>query len=230
MSHLPEFNAPSWGGSWALLAVILPYFFAFVFKIDFSSNFSRFRRVFGRILGGQTTVKSIKRSMKKAGSKNHQISINFWCSGLFAPDVRCGFRTIIYSVLLRSEEVRILAFQHFLAFKKRLKIRAKIGLKRFKIVSENHVFFDVDFLSIWGGFGRVLGRVLGGVWGFLSPLGRFSGLFFGCLHLECSLEGLLQPSGVDFGSILKALRAPERVQESSERVPNSPQRRPKRGL
>ena len=52
-------------------------------------------------------------------------------------------------------------------------------MKRFKIVSENHVFFDVDFLSIWGGFGRVLGRVLGGVWGVLgAPWAVFWPLFW----------------------------------------------------
>ena len=47
----------SWGGSWALLALILPHFFAFVFNIDFSSIFSRFRKGFGRVLGGQNGPK-----------------------------------------------------------------------------------------------------------------------------------------------------------------------------
>ena len=41
------------GGSWALLAFILPHFFASVFYIDFSLIFSRFRKGFGKDLGGQ---------------------------------------------------------------------------------------------------------------------------------------------------------------------------------
>ena len=36
-----------------LLALILPHFFAFVFNIDFSSIYFRFRKGFGRVLGGQ---------------------------------------------------------------------------------------------------------------------------------------------------------------------------------
>ena len=40
------------GGSWALLALILPYFFAFVVSIDLLSIFYRFQRGFGMGLGG----------------------------------------------------------------------------------------------------------------------------------------------------------------------------------
>ena len=45
------------GGSWALLAHILPHFFAFFFYFDFLSILSRFRRGFGRVLGGQNGKK-----------------------------------------------------------------------------------------------------------------------------------------------------------------------------
>ena len=45
------------GGSWALLALILPHFFAFVFYIDFSSIFSRFWRGLGGVLGSQKALK-----------------------------------------------------------------------------------------------------------------------------------------------------------------------------
>ena len=54
-----DFTARSWGGSWALLALILPNCFAFVVSFDFSSIFSRFWRGFGRVLGGQNGPKSI---------------------------------------------------------------------------------------------------------------------------------------------------------------------------
>ena len=45
------------GGSWALLAHILPHFFAFFFYFDFLLILSRFRRGFGRVLGGQNGKK-----------------------------------------------------------------------------------------------------------------------------------------------------------------------------
>ena len=48
----------SLGGSWAVLGLILPRFFAFVFNIDFSSIFSRFRNAFGKDLGGQNGPES----------------------------------------------------------------------------------------------------------------------------------------------------------------------------
>ena len=41
----------------ALKSIILPHFFAFVFYIDFSSIFSRFRKGFGRDLGGPSGPK-----------------------------------------------------------------------------------------------------------------------------------------------------------------------------
>ena len=46
-------------GSWPLLALILPHFFAFVFNIDFLSIFSGFLDGFGRGLGGQTGPKIV---------------------------------------------------------------------------------------------------------------------------------------------------------------------------
>ena len=50
----------------------------------------------------------------------------------------------------------------------------------------------------WEGFGKVLG----GFWSLLGPLGLFWALFFSCLYLEWSSKVLLEPSGLDFGSIL----------------------------
>ena len=41
------------GGSWTLLGLILPRFFAFVFNFDFLSIFFRFWRGFESVLGGQ---------------------------------------------------------------------------------------------------------------------------------------------------------------------------------
>ena len=45
-------HGASLGGSWALLALILPHFFAFVVRFDFSSSFFRFWKGLGRDLGG----------------------------------------------------------------------------------------------------------------------------------------------------------------------------------
>ena len=53
----------------------------------------------------------------------------------------------------------------------------------------------------WEGFGKVLG----GFWSLLGPLGLFWALFFSCLYLEWSLKVLLEASGLDFRSILKGL-------------------------
>ena len=54
-------------------------------------------------------------------------------------------------------------------------------------------------------FGRGLGRVLGGVWRFWGPLRTFFGVIFSCLYLGWSSKGLLEASGLDFGSILGGL-------------------------
>ena len=52
-SRACQIPIPLLGGSSAVLALIFPHFFAFVFNIDFSSIFFRFRKGFGRVLGGQ---------------------------------------------------------------------------------------------------------------------------------------------------------------------------------
>ena len=76
---------------------------------------------------------------------------------------------------------------------------------RENISSKNNVVFNCIFLWVLGGFGEDFGRVLGGVWRLLAPLEPFFGVLFGCLYLECSLEGLLGPPGLDFGSIWRGL-------------------------
>ena len=81
----------------------------------------------------------------------------------------------------------------------------KIEKNREKNVSKKYVFFDCVFLSILGGFGEGFGRILGGIWRLLALLGSFLGVIFRCLYLECSLEGLLGPPGLDFGSIWRGL-------------------------
>ena len=55
--------------------------------------------------------------------------------------------------------------------------------------------------SIWEG----LGKVLGGIWRLLGPLGSSLALFFSCLYLQWSSKVVLEASGLDFGSILKGL-------------------------
>ena len=55
--------------------------------------------------------------------------------------------------------------------------------------------------SIWEG----LGKLLGGIWRLLGPLGSFLELFFSCLCLQWSSKVVLEASGLDFGSILKGL-------------------------
>ena len=52
--------------------------------------------------------------------------------------------------------------------------------------------------SIWEGLGEILGRI----WSLLGPLGSFLELFFSCLCLEWSSKGLLEASGLHFGSNL----------------------------
>ena len=53
--------------------------------------------------------------------------------------------------------------------------------------------------------GRGLGRVLGGVWRLWGPLRPFLGVIFSCLYLAWFKKGLLEASGLDFGSILGGL-------------------------
>ena len=66
-------------------------------------------------------------------------------------------------------------------------------------------FFNCVFLSILWGFGEGFGRVWEGFGGSLAILGLFFGFVFSCLYEECSLEGLLEASGLDFGSISRGL-------------------------
>ena len=59
-----------------------------------------------------------------------------------------------------------------------------------------------DLGTSWAPFGRVWGKFWEGFvssWGFL---GCFGGSFFFFLYLEWSSKVLLEPSGLDFGSIL----------------------------
>ena len=50
-----------------------------------------------------------------------------------------------------------------------------------------------------------MGRVLGGVWRLWEPLRAFLGVIFSCFYLGWSSKGLLEASGLDFGSILGGL-------------------------
>ena len=62
---------------------------------------------------------------------------------------------------------------------------------------------------IWEGLGLHLGRGWGSFWegfgGFGALLGSFFGVVFSCLHLGWSSKGVLEASGLDFGSILEGL-------------------------
>ena len=71
-------------------------------------------------------------------------------------------------------------------------IGAKIAQKR-----------DLDGLG--ARFGRGLGRVLGRVWRLWGVLRPFLVVILSCLYLGWSSIGLLEASGLDFGSILGGL-------------------------
>ena len=63
-------------------------------------------------------------------------------------------------------------------------------------------------MRFWGVLGftwEAFGKVLGGFWSLLGPLGLFWALFFSCLYLEWSLKVLLEASGLDFSWISKGL-------------------------
>ena len=73
---------------------------------------------------------------------------------------------------------------HRASMNKLMDFDLEIEEHREKNGSPNNAFFDHVFLSISGGFGKGLGRVLGGVWRVLAPPGPslghpFSLLLFG---------------------------------------------------
>jgi len=59
--------------------------------------------------------------------------------------------------------------------------------------------------GILGGIGDGLGSVFGGVWRLLVALGPHLGIIFGCLNLDCFVEGLLEAPELDFEWILESL-------------------------
>ena len=59
--------------------------------------------------------------------------------------------------------------------------------------------------SCGGPFGKGLGRVSAGVWRPVGSLKTFLGVIFSCLYWGWSSEGLLEASGLDFGSIFWGL-------------------------
>ena len=61
------------------------------------------------------------------------------------------------------------------------------------------------FGRVWGGFWEAFGWVWEAFGGLLGPLGAIFGVIFGCLYAGGSSKGLLEASGVDFGSILGGL-------------------------
>ena len=82
---------------------------------------------------------------------------------------------------------------------------AKNEKDREKNSSQNDVFFECIFILVLGGFGEDFGRVWGGVWSLLAPLGPLFGVIFWSLYPECFSKGLLEASGLNFGSILVGL-------------------------
>ena len=70
----------------------------------------------------------------------------------------------------------------------------KIQDNRNKNDSKNIVFYACIFQSHLGGFGRGLGRVLGGVWSLSGVCWTTFGLIFGCLYFEWSPKGAWEAS------------------------------------
>jgi len=81
----------------------------------------------------------------------------------------------------------------------------KIQDNRNKNDSKNIVFFACIFQSLLGGFGRGLGRVLGGVWSLSGVYWTTFGLIFGCLYFEWSPKGAWEASEVNFHCIWRGL-------------------------
>ena len=91
------------------------------------------------------------------------------------------------------------------SYEKSMDFEVKNQKNREKSSSKNVVFFDCIFRLILGGFGEDFGRVLGGVWRLLAPLGPLFGVIFWGLYPEGSPKGVLEGPRVDFGSILEGL-------------------------
>ena len=70
-----------------------------------------------------------------------------------------------------------------------------------KTIPKTMLFSSSLFYRFWEGLGRVWGRFWEGVGGFLAPLGKLFSVIFGCLDLECALEGLLETSGLVSGGV-----------------------------
>ncbi len=64
------------------------------------------------------------------------------------------------------------------------------------------MLFSTSFLYRFGEIWEEFWGVEEGFGGSLVPLERLFALIFSCLYLECSPEGLFEPSGIDFASIL----------------------------
>ena len=60
----------------------------------------------------------------------------------------------------------------------------------------------LGFGRVWEGFWHGLGRVWEGIWRFLGALKPIFGVVFLRLYLGWFSKGLLEASGLDFGSIL----------------------------
>ena len=72
------------------------------------------------------------------------------------------------------------------SYEKSMDFEVKNEKNREKSSSKNVVFFDCIFRLILGGFGEDFGRVLGGVWRLLAPLGPLFGVIFWGLYPEGS--------------------------------------------
>ena len=85
--------------------------------------------------------------------------------------------------------------------------------------SPNNAFFDCVFLSISGGFGEGLGRVLRGVWRVLAPLGPPLARPFSVLLFGMGSGRAPGASGARFGMDFEGLgRGPGGVLEINLRV------------
>ena len=70
------------------------------------------------------------------------------------------------------------ASTHQKSIKQLIDFEVEIWKNREKNASNNYVFFACVLLSILEGFGKGFGRVLGGVWSLLAPLGPLFGVSF----------------------------------------------------